>query len=148
MSEAMILKAKIGVQHVEVRDERDTVIGEFDFIPTDSDLFRRYGEVIDFFNQLSAKGAEFKSDDNGEDFTRWINETSDSIAHQFDFLLGYGNVSEELFAKCGPLTVIESGDFYFEHILEGIGGLIEQVFQRRVDKKLKKVRKATSKYHK
>ena len=138
MAEVMKLKVETGAVTVEVEDERGKVIGSFDFNPADSNILKRYGAVVDFFNGLSQK--EGLTD---EEQLEEMNRIQDQIAEQFDALLGY-KVSDGLFGACGPLTVTKNGDFYFEQLLEKIGGLIEGVTQKRLDKKLAKIRKAVA----
>lgn len=53
-----------------------------------------------------------------------------------------------MFAVCNPLTLVSDGDFYVEKVLEGIGNLIEQVTNQRLEKKKTKIQKATAQYHK
>ena len=76
-----------------------------------------------------------------------IMEYSDHVKEQFDYLFGY-QVSEVLFQKCGPLTIVSGGDFFFESVLDGISSIIEQITNERIEKKMAKVRKATARYHK
>lgn len=138
----LVLRAPRNVRHIEVRDEKDILLGEFDFHPADGNILKRYGNVVDFFNSITfAEG--LTEDQQIEEIVR----IQDEIAAQFDYLLGY-KVSDSLFTNCGALSVNESGDFFFETVLEGIGKLIENALDQRVSKKLKKVRKATSQYHK
>lgn len=141
-NDTLVLRARRDAQHVEVRDEKDILIGEFDFNPGDGNIIKRYGHVVDFFNNITfAEG--LTADQQIEEIIR----IQDEIGAQFDYLLGY-KVSDALFTNCGALSVNKAGDFFFETVLEGIGGLIETALDQRVDKKLKKARKATSKYHK
>lgn len=138
MAEVMKLKVETGAVTVEVEDERGKVIGSFDFNPADSNILKRYGAVVDFFNGLSQKDGLTEEEQVEE-----LNRIQDQIGEQFDALLGY-KVSDGLFGACGPLTVTKNGDFYFEQLLEKIGGLIESVTQKRIDKKLAKIRKAVA----
>ena len=138
MAEVMKLKVETGAVTVEVEDERDKVIGSFDFNPADSNILKRYGAVVDFFNNLSQKEGLTEEEQIEE-----LNRIQDQIGEQFDALLGY-KVSDGLFGACGPLTVTKNGDFFFEQVLEGIGSIIEKVTQKRLDKKLAKIRKAVA----
>ena len=142
MSETMKLRVETGAITVEVEDERGKSLGQFDFNPADSNILKRYGAVVDFFNAVS-----FDDTQDDDQQLQQMNKLADDIAGQFDYLLGY-DVSEGVFGKCGPLTVTKSGDFFFEQVLEGVGSLIEQVTKKRLDKKLAKIRKATAKYAK
>ena len=140
--EVMKLRVETGAVSVEVEDERGQVLGRFDFNPTDSNIFKRYGAVVDFFNSLTVDNT---GDD--EEQIKKMDKLADDIAGQFDYLLGY-EVSGSIFGRCGPLTVTKNGDFFFEQVLEDVGGLIEQVTKKRLDKKLAKIKKATAKYSK
>ena len=142
MAEVMKLRVETGAVTVELEDERGEKLGQFDFNPTDSNILKRYGAVVDFFNGLA-----YDSTGSDEEQLAAMNKLCDDIAGQFDYLLGY-EVSAGLFGRCGPLTVTKSGDFFFEKVLESIGGLIEQTTKKRLDKKLARIRKATAKYTK
>ena len=92
---------------------------------------------MDYFN-----GVTFPENPSEEEYLK----LDDEIRGQLDYLLN-GSVSEGVFAKCAPLTMISNGDFFFETIIEGIGKLIEKTMKTRIDKKMKRVKAATSKYH-
>ena len=138
----MNLSVNTGAIKVAVTNENGTQIGEFEFSPLDYNIVRRYGKVVDFFNSV-----EFADGLTDEEQLAETSKLSDNICEQFDYLLGY-KVSAGIFGHCSPLTVIQNGDFYFMNVLEGIAGLIENVMRERVEKKLKKVEKATAKYTK
>ena len=142
MAEVSKLRVETGALTVEVEDERGAVIGAFDFNPADSNILKRYGAVVDFFNAVALEDTA-----DEEQQLRQMEKLADDIAGQFDYLLGY-EVSGGLFGKCGPLTVTKNGDFFFEQVLEGVGSLIESVTKKRLDKKLAKIKKATEKYEK
>lgn len=145
-TEVMKLRVETGAVTVNVEDERGEVIGSFDFNPSDSNILSRYSKVVDFFNAIT-----FDSNAPDEEQIAQMDKLNSDIKAQFDYLLGY-NVSEGLFGLCGPLTVTKSGDFFFEQVMEGVGGIIEKVTKKRLDKKMAKIRKAVaaapgSKYH-
>ena len=142
MAEVSKLRVETGALSVEVEDELGHVIGTFSFNPADSNILKRYGAVVDFFN-----GVSFDEAMPEDEQIAAMNKLADDIAGQFDYLLGAG-VAEGLFAQCGPLTVTKNGDFFFEQVLEGVGSLIESVTKKRLDKKLAKIKKATEKYEK
>lgn len=136
MAETMKLTVETGAVTVEVEDEHGRVMGSFDFNPADSNIFKRYGAVVDFFN-----GVVLEDGGTEEEQIERMNKLADDIGGQFDYLLN-GNVASGIFAKCGPLTVTKNGDFFFEQVLEGIGGLIERTTKQRLEKKLAKARRA------
>ncbi len=144
MSEAkkneIILNVDTGFRTVRVMDGSE-VIAQFKFNPADSNIVSRLDSVIDFFN-----GVRFTEDMTEEQTFDRVKQLCVEIGEQFDYLFSY-KVSDGLFANCGPLSVTESGDFFFEVMLEEIGKVIESTMHARIDRKLKKVKKATSKYH-
>ena len=136
--EKLTLKVDTGAVTVDVENENGKKIGEFEFVPTDTDIVNRYGSVVEFFNNVS-----FNENEGNEEI---VKKFSSQIRDQFDHLFNYP-VSDSIFSKCGPLTPVQNGDFFFEVVLDGIRGLIENVTNERVEKKMKKIRKATAKYH-
>ena len=142
MAENMVLKVDTGAITIDLQDAKGKKIGEFDFNPSDSNIFKRYENVVEFFNNIT-----FSEDLTEAQQIEEINKICDSINEQFDYLFGY-KVGSSIFGTCGPLTVVSSGDFFFESVLDGIGNLIEKITKQRVEKKLAKVRKATAKYKK
>lgn len=133
----LTLHVDTGAQIINI-DDKGEIIGQFRFNPADLDIVKRYTKVVDALNALHLP-AELTEDD--------FFAATDEIKKQFDYLLNY-NVSDELFAKCNPLTPITNGDFYCENVLEGIAGIIENVMKQRIEKKRAKIQRATSKYHK
>ncbi|MFR3938638.1 MAG: hypothetical protein ACLTY8_02845 [Lachnospiraceae bacterium] len=136
--EKLTLKVDTGAVTVDVENENGKKIGEFEFVPTDTDIVNRYGSVVEFFNNVS-----FNENEGNEEI---VKKFSSQIRDQFDHLFNYP-VSDSIFSKCGPLTPVQNGDFFFEVVLDGIRGIIENVTNERVEKKMKKIRKATAKYH-
>lgn len=141
MQQTMQLTVDTGAVLIELKDKKGRVIGEVDFVPTDTDILKRYRKVIDYFNGTNL--ADIPEDKMEETMIQF----SEDIRGQFDYLFN-APVSDGIFAKCGPLTVIATGDFFFENVIEGLGGLISTTFNERIEKKLKKIKKATAKYHK
>ena len=139
MPEVMRLQVETGAVTVAVEDERGETLGQFDFNPADSNILKRYGDVAAFFGRVDY-GTE---DMTEEEQLQAMDRLCDDIRAQFDYLLGT-EAAEGLFGKCGPLTVTKDGSFYFERVLDGLGGLIEQVTKKRLDRKLDRIRKAAA----
>ena len=131
----LVLDVDTGSVVVEIRDKGET-IGEFKFNPNDSDIIKRYENVVEGLQSI-----KIPENDNMEA----IFVVSDEIKKQFDYLFNY-NVSESVFCKCNPLTLTASGDFYCEEVLEKIANIIEKVTEQRIKKKKAKIQKATAKY--
>lgn len=142
MSDKMKLTVDTGSILIDIEDEKGNKIGEFDFIPTDSNILHRYESVVEFLN--SVKIEENLSD---EEKIQQTQKLSEEVKKQINYLIG-GNASETIFEVCGPFTVIANGDLFFENVLEGIGNLIENVFNQRIKKKINKIKNANAQYHK
>lgn len=133
------LNVNTGYKTVKIRDG-DEIIGEFKFNPTDSNIVERMGCVVEFFNSV-----DFSDEVTAEQAYDRAKKLCKDICDQFNFLFGR-NVSDGIFASCGPLSVTENGDFYFEDILDKIGDIIEQTAGERVERKLARIRKAAGEY--
>lgn len=137
MAEAMKLVVDTGSVVFDLDDAKGRNLGQFEIIPTDSDIIRRYKVVAEKIGGL--KISEKPTEDE-------IMSVSDTVKGQINYLLNY-DVSSSVFSVCGPLTVVASGDFFFESVMEAVASAVEQIMNERVDKKMEKVRKATAKYH-
>lgn len=135
--EVMALHVDTGSKLYNI-DDKGEIIGQFRFNPSDLDIARRYDQVIEKLNTISV--SEKPSEEE-------VFAITDEIKVQFDYLLNY-SVSEQIFAKANPFTPLTNGDFYFENVIEGIRNIIEQETNQRLEKRLKKIKKATAKYHK
>lgn len=122
----------------DIEDTKGRVLGQMEFIPSDSDILRRYKVVAEKFNSMKISDNPTEED---------ILSFSDVVREQINYLLNY-DVSDSIFSICGPLTVVTSGDFFFENVMEAVATAIEQVTKKRVEKKMEKIRRATAKYHK
>ena len=141
MDERMKLKVNTGVVTIDVENEHGTKIGEFDFNPTDSGILERYKAVVDFFNNVDIKEMATE-DEQCEEIIKLENE----IREQFNYLLGY-DVAPGIFGRCGALTTLKSGKFYFENVLEGIGSLVSEAVAERTKAKLQRIAEATAIYN-
>ena len=134
---AMTLHVDTGSQLFNI-DDKGEIIGQFRFNPADPDIARRYDQVVEKLNGMTFQGKMTQDE---------LFAVTDAIKVQLDYLLNY-NVSDQIFAKANPLTPLENGDFYFENVVDGIGNIVEKVTNKRLEKKLKKIKNATEKYHK
>lgn len=141
MSENMKLTVNTGAIVIDLEDEKGRKLGQFDFVPTDSNILDRYEKVVEFFNST-----KFQDGLTEEQSEQEMKNYAKAVREQFDFLFDYP-VSQEIFSHCGPLTVVANGDLFFETVLDGIAGLIEKVLDQRIKKKLDKIKKVTGKYH-
>ena len=130
------IRVSTGKITVPIIDSDGETVGKITFNPTDVDILKRYEKVIDALNAITVPdGADADA----------IFTVSDELKRQVDFLLGYP-VSEEIFGRCNPLTLTDTGDFYIEAVLAGIGELLEQITKQRIERKKAKIRKAAAPY--
>ena len=130
--EVMTLSVDTGSVLIEVKDRGEEVIGTFRFNPSDMDIIRRYEKVVSSLDEI-----KIPDEPEPEEMLK----VTDEIKKQFDYLLNY-NVSDGIFAKCNPFSITANGDFYFENVLEGIAGLIQNITNQRIDKKKEKIKEA------
>lgn len=138
MADNMNVKINTGALNVILRDEFEEEIGSFKFIPTDLDIVERYDEAIKAFENITI--------DETDEISGY-KAVSEKIKEIFDYLLNY-HVSDTLFKVCNPLTPVSNGDFYFEVCFETIANVIEKTFEKRIEKKMARINKATAKYTK
>ena len=138
----LTLTVDTGAVQYDVVDTFGDKIGVLKFNPSDSGLLSRYESVINYLN-----GVSFDENLTDDQTVEKVRTVDNDLRGQFDYLLGNG-AADGLFSTCGPLSVIANGDFYFEHILESVGNIVEQTTNKRVEKKLARVKKATAKYDK
>ena len=53
MQNTLDLSVDTGSLVIDLKNERGRKIGEFEIIPTDTDILKRYEKVVDFFNNVS-----------------------------------------------------------------------------------------------
>ena len=140
MAEILNLKVKTGVVEVPITDELDREIGRFAFNPSDFGIVGRANAAVE---QANAAIDEFSKTDGAAG----IEDFESAICGILNTLLDIDNAKEAIFSHCSPLSPNADGQLYFESIFEGILSLIESEFGKRVNKKIKKIQKATSKYH-
>ena len=75
-------------------------------------------------------------------------EELDKIVHEnIDYIVN-AEVSKEFFSIMGAFSPLESGQFFFEHVLDIIYKIVEQETGERSVKIEKRIQKHTEKYHK
>jgi len=140
MAENYKLKIDTGAITIPVQDEDGEELGSIKFNPADMDIIVRYQNGIDQFSNIELS--------NDENLTiEEYKSVCDQIKAIYDYIFAY-NVSEVVFAKSSPLTPLKNGEFYCENVLNGMIGIVEKVIDKRIEKKMAKIKKATSKYHK
>ena len=133
-----IIKVSTGAKTYGLVDADGEEIGSFKFNPSDLDIGRRYEQVQDWLMSVHFEGEDPTKEE--------VYAFTDDLCERFDFLMGY-HVSETLFKVCNPLTPTENGDTYVEVLMDAIADVIIKETETRVEKKAKRIKKATAKYH-
>lgn len=114
-----------------IKNKQDKELGTLYFNPSDMGMMERWEEFIDKMNEID--------DINDENF----NEVSKVIVTNINDLF---KGAESFFEVTHPLSMTNDGDFYFEKVVEVLGGIVEEITNERIEKKLKKIEKVTGKY--
>ena len=132
------LKVNTGMVKVPVIDEDGEELGFIRFNPTDADIIKRYQEVAKYFMGL-------REEIGDEATVESLITVSDKVKEKLDFLFN-SKVSETLFLKCSPFTMMEDGNFYLFVVMDAIEALISQIMDDRIAK-LRKIEEATKEYN-
>lgn len=131
------IKVNTGAVRVPILNEFDEKLGIVEFIPTDVDILKRYKDNAKKFEEITIP--QNPSEDE-------IIKLSENIKSIFDELLNY-EVSNGMFGKCSPLTIIDGeGRFFYEEMIEAVGQIVESVFEERTKAKITEAEKEASDY--
>lgn len=142
MAERMKLSVNTGAIVIDVENEVGEKLGEFTLNPTDTGILSRRERMAAFLAGVTLPEGQAEAER-----MEGIKRLDAAIMEQFNLLLAY-DVSDGIFGRCAPLTLLKNGEFYYQNVLRGIDGLITKAMEKRVADKLKKVDRATAKYHK
>lgn len=129
-----------GYEEFTIEDKEGNVLGKFEMNPADMELAKRYEIVAHNLQNMAEKLEE--SGDTVADLL----SCEKYIYEQIDYLFN-SNVAEKFFSITSPFSVLASGEFFVENVLNAIGGLIESETGKRMKKIQSKVSKYASKYH-
>ena len=114
-------------------------LGRFSLNPSDTNMVKRYDEVVEDFARLD----DMIKEDN---LIESMKEAEKYITDKLDYILGY-KVANSFFSVMGAFTPLASGKLYIETVLEAIGGVISSETGARVKKLTTNMSKYTRKYH-
>lgn len=130
-----------GLEEYTIEDKKGNVLGKFEMNPSDMEMAKRYEEVAEAVAHI------MDSVDESKNIVDILTEAEDKLSEQIDYLFN-AKVSQNFFSITSPFTVLASGEFFIENVLNAIGGLIEAETGKRFKKIQSKVAKYTVKYHK
>lgn len=131
-----VIKINDGSEVFDIVNQRGELFGQFTFIPSDFDLVKRYDETVKAFEQMQA---ELNSADNPS--MDIIKELDRKMGEQVDYLFN-AQVADKFFSITSPFTILNSGQFFVENVINAIRGVIEE----KRDVKLKAVQSHVQKY--
>ena len=133
----MELTIDTGLKTYTVKNTQGKKIGELVFNPTDTDIIKRYDEVISKLDQYELLIKE----NNGPESVVMV---SDRIKQDITYIIN-GDSDIAFFRVQSPLTMI-NGKFYFENVLETISAVIKREFNIEMQKTTKRIKQYTGSY--
>lgn len=133
------IKINDSLKTYDIVNQNNKLLGQFSFNPSDTNIVKRYKEVVEHLDKL-----EFATD---EDTAKSLKNIEDAICKEINYLLASDDAAEAFFSIMGALSPLESGKFYVETVLEAIGQAIQAETGERVKKINSKIKKHTSKYY-
>lgn len=131
-----------GFKTYELVNKDKKVLGEISFNPTDVNIAKRYEEVVEQLEKIDMN----INTENPEEITKELKKVDEIIYEKVNYLVD-ADIADTLFAIMGPYSLMSSGQFFIEYILEVVGKIISQETGVRVKKMNKRIQKHTSKYH-
>lgn len=132
-----------GLKTYDLVNEKKELLGQITFNPSDMNIVNRHQEVIKSLNELKK---ELSNKSENKSAYEQIEELDNIVYEKFDYLFG-AKVSDVIFSIMGPFSVLESGQLFFEHVLNAISAVIEADANKKAKKALSKIKKYTQKYH-
>lgn len=129
-----------GMKTFEIYDLEENFLGTFRFVPTDTDITRKYKEVKSYLMSIT-------DELTGEDSIELLDEVNGKIREKMDYLFN-APVSESFFRYAAPLTLLDTGESYVAHILDVLGQIIQKETLVREEKQQKIMQAYTAKYEK
>ena len=131
-----------GLKTFELVNKNKEVLGEISFNPTDVNIAKRYEEVV---GQLEKLNVNINTEDP-EEITKELKRLDEIVYEKVNYLVD-ADIADTLFAIMGPFSLMHSGQFYIEYIMEVIGKIISHEAGARVKRMTRRIQKHTNKYH-
>lgn len=131
-----------GFKTYEIANKEGKVLGSFSFNPSDTNIAHRYEKAVEELEKLDMI-VEEKGEGTLEEELRKLEE---SVFEQINYLLN-ADVAENFFSIMGPFSLLASGQYFVESVIDAIGQAISQETGARVKKMNNKIKKHTARYH-
>ena len=126
-----------GSKVYNIKNKQGKLLGRFEFRPSDTNIVKRYEEVVDFFNNFTVP----------EDTEQAIQTAEKEMTDKMSYLIG-GDAGEAFFTIMGPFSALASGELFIENVLSVIAKVIEKELSVRTKKVQSRMNKYVAKYHK
>lgn len=126
-----------GSKVYNIKNKQGKMLGRFEFRPSDTNIVKRYEEVVDFFNNFTVP----------EDTDQTIQTAEKEMTDKMSYLIG-GDAGEAFFTIMGPFSALASGELFVENVLGAIARVIEKELSVRTKKVQRRMNKYVAKYHK
>lgn len=126
-----------GSKVYNIKNKQGKLLGRFEFRPSDTNIVKRYEEVVEFFNSFTVP----------EDTDQAIQTAEKEMTEKMSYLIG-GDAGEAFFTIMGPFSALASGELFIENVLSAIAKVIEKELSVRTKKVQRRMNKYVAKYHK
>lgn len=121
MSNNIQIKIESPVKYYDFVDQHGTVLATLKLVPTDLDIFDRFGETLAAFEEMQEK-LESVDQEDAEIVMGIKQEATELFKEKIDYL--FGTDASGLFSFAGPLTLM-GGEVWGGIVLEKVLGIIE-----------------------
>lgn len=128
-----------GVKTYNIKNKQGRLLGKIELRPSDTNIVNRYGEIVDYLNNLSIPENE-NTEEN-------IKKVEKEVVDKIGYLIG-GDADQAFFSILGAFSVLASGELFFENVIGAIAKVIEKEFSVRTKKLQRRMNKYVAKYHK
>lgn len=132
-----------GFKTYDLVNEKDELLGQISFNPSDVNITQRYKKVVDDLEKMDVSE---KPSNEADDLIESIRKVDEIIYEKINYLTN-ADIAATLFSIMGPFSPMPTGQYFVEYIMEVIGNIITQETGARVKKMNKRIQKHTKKYH-
>ena len=120
-----------------IENKKGKVLGKFEFRPTDTNIVKRYEEVVDFYNSYQLPENPTETD---------MRTAEEEIMNRISYLVG-ADAKEAFFSILGAFSPLANGELFVENVLSSIAKVIEREINTRTKKVQSRMNKYVAKYH-
>ena len=120
-----------------IENKRGKVLGKFEFRLTDTNIVKRYEEVVEYYNSYQLPENPSEAD---------MRRAEEDITERISYLIGE-DAKETFFSILGAFSPLANGELYMENVLSSIAKVIEKEMNIRTKKVQSRMNKYVAKYH-